>query len=250
MIEIFNNNCFDKLKEIEDNSVDLFICDLPYGSTRCKWDIKIDLDELWREMKRIARNDNTPYFFFCNMRFAIQLYNSNPKMYRYDLVWYKPNGTAGHLNSGKMPMRNHELLLVFYKKLPTYNKNEYHKKIIEPDAPNIDENFDGVYGESKQLNYFPKEKKGRWYDVKLPCSVLEHPIESKMNPKTKFHQTQKPQGILEWIIKYYSNEGQTVLDPTMGSGSTGVAAKTLNRKFIGIEMNEEYFEVAKKRLDL
>lgn len=246
MIEIFNNNCFDKLKEIEDNSVDLFILDLPYGTTACKWDKKIDLDELWREMKRIARNDNTPYFFFCDFRFGTELYNSNPKMFRYDLVWYKPNGSGGHLNSNRMPMRNHELLLIFYKKLPTYNKNEYHKKLIELDNFVKYENGEKCYNNGSGNNH----KLSTLYDVKLPTSVLEFPLENKMNMKRNFHQTQKPQGILEWIIKYYSNEGQTVLDPTMGSGSTGVAAKTLNRKFIGIEMNEEYFEVAKKRLDL
>jgi site-specific DNA-methyltransferase (adenine-specific) len=245
-MEIFNNNCLEKLKDIENNSVDCFICDLPYGSTKCKWDNKIDLDELWRELKRIARNDNTPYFFFCDFRFSIQVYNSNPKWFRYDLVWYKPNSAAGHLNSNKMPMRNHELLLVFYKKLPTYNKNEYHKKVI--DTFITDEKIEGgVYNKSYQLN--SQWYNGALYDVKLPCSVLEHPIENKMNTKARLHSTQKPQGILEWIIKYYTNEGDTILDPTMGSGSTGVACKTLNRNFIGIEMDEKFYEVAKKRLE-
>jgi len=246
-MEIFNNNCLEKLKDIEDNSVDCFICDLPYGSTKCKWDNKIDLDELWRELKRIARNDNTPYFFFCDFRFSIQVYNSNPKWFRYDLVWYKPNSSAGHLLSGKMPMRNHELLLVFYKKLPTYNKNKYHKKIIEvPSYVKNDDNGEKCYTTG---GGFIIHGQGSLYDVKLPCSVLEFPVENKMNMAKRFHQTQKPQGILEWIIKYYTNEGDTVLDPTMGSGSTGVAAKTLNRKFIGIEMDEKYYEIAKKRLE-
>jgi site-specific DNA-methyltransferase (adenine-specific) len=203
MIEIFNNNCFDKLKEIEDNSVDLFILDLPYGNTDCKWDKKVDLDELWREMKRIARNDNTPYFFFCNMRFGNELINSNPKMYRYDLVWYKPNSSAGHLLSGKMPMRNHELLLVFYKKLPTYNKNKYHKKIRDVEYVKNENKGDKCYTTG---GGFEQHKRGLIYDVKLPTSVLEYPIDNKMNMKKRFHQTQKPQGILEWIIKYYYND--------------------------------------------
>jgi len=241
-MEIFNNNCLEKLKEIEDKSVDCFICDLPYGNTDCKWDNKIDLDELWREMKRIAKNDNTPYFFFCDFRFSIQLYNSNPKWFRYDLVWYKPNSNCGHLNSNKMPMRNHELLLVFYKKLPTYNKNKYHKKICDKSVYKKD-TYEGIYETSIDTNFIF----GKKYDVPLPKSVLNIPCKNNMS-KNRFHKTEKPQPILEWIIKYYTNSGDTILDPTMGSGSTGVAAKTLNRNFIGIEMDEKYYEVAKKRI--
>ncbi len=244
-MEIFNNDCLETLKEIEDNSVDCFICDLPYGTTKCKWDKKIDLDELWREMKRIARNDNTPYFFFCDMRFGVEIINSNPKMYRYDLVWYKTNSSVGHLNSGKMPLRNHELLLVFYKKLPTYNKNKYHKKIRKVEYKKDCDN--AIYG--KISIGVGGNERGLMYDVRLPTSVIECSAK-KLNMTHRFHQTQKPQGILEWIIKYYTNSGDTILDPTMGSGSTGVASKTLNRNFIGIEMDEKYFEIAKKRLDL
>jgi site-specific DNA-methyltransferase (adenine-specific) len=144
-------------------------------------------------------------------------------------------------------MRNHELILVFYKKLPTYNKNKYHKKIREIEYVKYDkDDNDKCYTTGGAIDY---SKTGKAYDVKLPTSVLEHPVENKMNRKARLHQTQKPQGILEWIIKYYTNEGDTVLDPTMGSGSTGVAAKTLNRKFIGIEMDEKYYEIAKKRLE-
>jgi site-specific DNA-methyltransferase (adenine-specific) len=235
-MEIFNNNCLEKLKEIEDKSVDCFICDLPYGSTACKWDKKIDLDELWREMKRIAKNDNTPYFFFCDMRFAVDLITSNPKMYKYDIVINKRN-VVGHLNSRKMPMRKHELLLVFYKKLPTYNVLEYHKKVNKREIYGTNE---GIYGKIVDKKY------GKIYEPSLPHSIINM---DNLNTRGKNHPTEKSQDILEWIIKYYTNEGDTVLDPTMGSGSTGVAAKTLNRNFIGIEMNEEYFEVAKKRIE-
>ena len=238
IMEIFNNDCLVKLKEIEGKSVDCVICDLPYGTTACKWDNKIDLDDLWRELKRVARNDNTPYFFFCDMRFASQLIVSNPKWFRYDLVWFKRNSGAGYLQSGKMPLRKHEIILVFYKNLPTYNKNKYHNK---KDNIETHQSKTSLYGETK----YKVCGKGSHYDIPLPISVLEYDIESKRQ-----HTTQKPQPILEWIIKYYSNEGDTILDPTMGSGSTGVAAKTLNRKFIGIEMDEKYYEVAKKRLGL
>ena len=144
-------------------------------------------------------------------------------------------------------MRNHELLLIFYNKLPTYNKNEYHKKIVEVEFKEKKSN-DGVYGKAHRHTSTHNAKS--LYDIPLPKSVLNMPIENKMSQHKRLHQTQKPQNILEWIIKYYTNEGDTVLDPTMGSGSTGVAAKTLNRKFIGIEMDEKYYEVAKKRLGL
>ena len=234
-MEIFNNNCLEKLKEIEGKSVDCVICDLPYGTTACKWDNKIDLDELWRELKRIAINDNTPFFFFCDMRLAVELINSNPKMYRYEMIIQKTR-CVGFLNSNRMPMKQHELLLVFYKKSPTYNKDKYHKKIKVYKQGGDD----GIYGNITHRNK-------TLYDIPLPTSI----IKMKNNHKSKrYHKTQKELDILEWIIKYYTNEGDTILDPTMGSGSTGVAAKTLNRKFIGIELDEKYYEVAKKRLDL
>ena len=246
-MNLIKGDCIEELKDISDNSVDCFICDLPYGNSNCKWDFKINLEELWREMKRIARNDNTPYFFFCDMRFAVELIQSNPKMYRYDLVWYKPNSNCGHLNSGKMPMKNHELLLVFYKKLPTYNKKKYHNRLKNANIIKEEGGMkDKVYGATyKENNY---HLKGSFYDTPLPQSILTFNIENKMSPKYRFHPTQKPQGILEWIIKYYTNEGDTVLDPTMGSGSTGVACVSLNRKFIGIEKNEDYFNVASTRI--
>ena len=237
MIEIFNNNCLEKLKDIEDKTVDCFICDLPYGTTACKWDKKIDLDELWIEMKRVAKNDNTPYFFFCDMRLAVEIITSNPKMYRYDIVINKRN-VVGFMNSKRMPMRKHELLLVFYKKLPTYNVLEYHEKVNEREGQ---KDGKSVYGNINNKKY------GKIYEPSLPHSIINM---DNLNTRGKNHPTEKSQDILEWIIKYYTNEGETVLDPTMGSGSTGVAAKTLNRKFIGIEMDEKYYEVAKKRLEI
>ena len=243
-MNLIHGECLEELKKIDDKSVDCFICDLPYGTTDCKWDKKIDLGELWNEFKRTARNNKTPFFFFCNMKLAVELINSNPKWFRYDLIWSKPNSVCGHLNSGKMPMRNHELLLVFYKNLPVYNKERYHKKIVEVDYEKvIKDSKNNVYGGSNQTPFGVK-----WYDVKLPKSVLFIPVENKMSQNKRFHPTQKPQQILEWIIKYYTNEGDTILDPTMGSGSSAVACKTLNRKFIGIELDKDYFDVANERI--
>ena len=234
-MQLINGNCLEELKNIEDNSVDCFICDLPYGSTACKWDDKINLDELWVHMKRTARNDNTPYFFFCDMKLAVDIINSNPKWFRYDLVIEKSH-VAGFLNSKKMPLRNHELLLVFYKKLPTYNISDNHEvKSIQ--------RRNQSYNKSIYEKVIRKDHK--YYDPPLPRSILK----TKNDNHKRNHPTEKSQDILEWIIKYYTNEGDMVLDPTTGSGSTGVACKTLNRKFIGIELNDEYFDIAKKRIN-
>ena len=245
-MNLINGECLEELNKIEDKSVDCFICDLPYQITACVWDKKIDLEKLWIELKRIARNNKTPFFFFCDMKLAVELINSNPKWFRYELIWYKTNSACGHLNSGKMPMKTHELLLVFYKNLPVYNKEEYHKRILEVDYEKVSNGKGKVYGNRHQQ----KRNFGvKLYDVKLPKSVLEIPIENKMSQNKRFHPTQKPQQILEWIIKYYSNEGDTILDPTMGSGSTGVACQTLHRNFIGIELDNEYFDVANERIN-
>jgi len=243
-MNLIHGECLEELKKIDDKSVDCFICDLPYGTTGCKWDNKIDLEELWTEFKRTARNDKTPFFFFCDMRLAIELISSNPKWFRYELVWYKTNSACNHLNCGRMPMKNHELILVFYKKLPTYNMRKYHKRIKELPVYEEPKNNDRIYGNAPTYTNFSK----KIYDNPLPKSVLCIPVENKMSVKKRFHPTQKPQGILEWIIKYYTNEDDTILDPTMGSGSCGVACKTLNRKFIGIELNKEYFDVANERI--
>ena len=236
-MEIFNNDCLEKLKDIEKNSVDCFICDLPYGTTAYKksWDNKINLDDLWRELKRIAKNDNTPYFFFCDFRFGTELYNSNTKWFRYDMVIKKSN-VVGFLNSKRMPLREHELLLVFYKKSPTYNITDNHNvKSIHRRKQPYDKS---IYGKVIR-------KEHKYYEPPLPRSILN----TSNSNHHRNHPTEKSQDILEWIIKYYTNEGNTVLDPTMGSGSVGVACKTLNRKFIGIEKDEKYYEIAKKRIE-
>ena len=236
-MNLIQGECLEKLKDISDNSVDCFISDLPYGTlgtTACKWDKKINLDELWREMKRIARNDNTPYFFFCDMKLAVELINSNPKWFRYDIVIHKTN-VVGYLNSKKMPMREHELLIVFYKKLPTYNIKENHSVKSIHRKPQPEDN--SIYGKNQRKNH-------TFYEPPLPRSI----IKMDNNKKKRFHPTEKSQDILSWIIKYYTNEGDTILDPTMGSGSTGIACVSLNRKFIGIELDEDYYKVAKERI--
>lgn len=230
---LIKGDCLLELKKIEDNSVDCFICDLPYGTTRYKWDKKINLPDLWKELKRIARNEKTPYFFFCDMKLAVELINSNPKWFRYDLVVQKTR-CVGFLNSAKMPMREHELLIVFYAKCPVYNKDKYHKKIKQYE-------YGGDYGIYEKIINRNKAV----YDVPLPTSIIKMTCNNKAK---RYHKTQKELDILKWIIKYYTNENDTILDPTMGAGSTGIACISLNRKFIGIELDDEYFDVARNRI--
>jgi len=234
-MELIHGDCITEMKKLNDKSVDCFICDLPYGTTTCAWDNKIDLDDLWKQMKRLSRNEKVSFFFFCDMKLAVDIINSNRKWFRYDLVIQKSN-IVGFLNSRRMPLREHELLLVFYKKLPTYNIEANHEvKSIHRRKQPYDKS---IYGEVTRKDH-------KYYEPRLPRSILK----TKNDNHNRNHPTEKSQDILEWIIKYYTNEGDTVLDPTIGSGSVGVACKTLNRKFIGIELDKEYFDISKKRVE-
>lgn len=239
---IINGECLEQLSHIPDCSVDLFILDLPYGQTNCNWDGEIDLVELWSHLKRIGK-PNTPYFFFCTSKFGYKLIKSNEKWFRYDLVWFKENSNAGFLNARKMPMRNHEMLYVFYDKLPFYNIEANHIRVAEnPNASRM-KNTSDVYSNNPNLVH----RSGRAWDPALPKSVLCY--DANMNRHSQLHPTEKPIKLLEWIIRYYTKDGATVLDPTMGVGSTGVACANLGRFFIGIELNVEYFNIAKSRLE-
>ncbi len=233
-IELYNDDCMNVLDNL-GHTIDLGIFDLPYGQTKCDWDNTIDLTLLWTKLTNISK-PTTCFIFFTTTRFGYELIKSNEKMFRYDLVWSKPNSKAGFLNSKKMPMRTHEMLYVFYKKLPTYNFSMYHtkiKSIMQKKKPS------GVYGNINE---------GQWsvYEPRPPSSILEFNINK--NIKIRNHPTEKPIELLKWIIKYYSNENDVVLDVTMGSGSTGVACKELNRYFIGIEMDKTYYDIACNRL--
>lgn len=235
-MNLINDDCLTALTNIADKSVNLVIADLPYGQTDNAWDIKIDLVKLWQHLKRVG-TINCAYIFFTTTKFGFDLIASNKEWFRYDLVWQKSR-SIGFLNAKKMPMRSHEMIYVFYNKLPTYNivgnhtltKSVSTNKILEP----------GCYSN-------PKLKKIQSvYTPRLPGSVLE--FEGTSNSKKRYHATEKPISLLEWLIKYYSNEGDTILDPTMGSGSTGVAALAMKRNFFGIEMDKGIFDVAQKRI--
>jgi len=311
---LLNGDCLELMKDVDDESVDLIFCDLPYGQTSCKWDCKIDMNKFWIEVMRIKKL-NTPIFFTTTTKFGVELITSAPKkcFFRYDLVWVK-SAPAGFLSAKKMPMRKHEMIYVFYEKLPFYDLSTHKHKFIksgdkdeingniyckakrvdgkkgqyEPSLPvsvvkeELDEKYKnkgGLYSKvsrngllKNEPHYNPplpvsvvkeekqiikgenntyntegrkkpivREKAGK-YETPLPTTMLE--IKSTRGK----HSTEKPVALMEWILKYYSKEGDVVLDPTMGSGSTGVACKNMNREFIGIEMDNEIYEVACNRL--
>jgi len=239
-MNLINDDCLNALTNIPDKSVHLVIADLPYGQTDNAWDIKIDLNKLWEHLKRVG-TPNCAFIFFTTTKFGVDLIQSNKDWFKYDLVWDKIFGGAGYLLAKKMPMRSHEMIYVFYNKQPTYNIVGNHIITIHNG---------GDVGNHLNTNCYknPKLKQMRTtYEPRLPISVLKH---QKINTRKKrYHTTEKPVDLLEWLIKYYSNEGDTILDPTMGSGSTGVACKNMKRNFIGIEMDKGIFDVAVERLN-
>ena len=334
---LLHGDCLEQMKTIDDNSVDFIFCDLPYGQTSCKWDCKIDLEKFWVEIMRIKKI-NTPIFFTTTTKFGVELIQSAPKKcpFRYDLVWVK-SAPVGFLSAKKMPMRKHEMIYVFYEKLPFYDLSSHKHKFIK-EVPN--EEYDkrdkkvrntikkeDIYGnpnrdiedykkcgkkgknqvlydpplpvsvvkEGEMTKDFTPNKNGNIYqcpdnqefsgrngqpryDPPLPVSVVKEedkyippklrkeqsremgggqqrydsPLPTTMleikSTKGK-HSTEKPVALMEWLLKYYSKEGDVVLDPTMGSGSTGVACKNMNRNFIGIEMDDEIYEIAVNRIE-
>jgi site-specific DNA-methyltransferase (adenine-specific) len=239
MIQLFNGDCLELMDTLEDNCIDLAILDLPYGQTDCPWDNKIDINILWQKLKRIGKS-NTAFIFFCTTKFGIEIINSNPKMFRYDLVWDKPNGSAGFLNAKKMPIRGHEMIYVFYDKLPFYNIADNHQPI------NSKTNHEQLIHSDIYKTKINRVTGAQWTPL-LPRSILSFPITNKR--KNKLHSTEKPMDLIKWIIKYYSKENDVIFDPTFGCGTTAVACKELNRRFIGIEKDEKFFNLAQQRID-
>ncbi len=339
MALLLNGDCLELMKEIDDDSVDLIFCDLPYGQTSCKWDCKIDLTKFWIEVMRIKKL-HTPIFFTTTTKFGVDLITSAPKKchFRYDIVWVK-SAPAGFLSAKKMPMRKHEMIYVFYEKLPFYDLSSHKHKFIKEEVKQIIKGENNTYNTAGRKKPIVREKAGK-YETPLPVSGVKpemRPSENYQNNSTMYgnidrpdfkrknnesmyqpplpvsvvkqepepepvsvvketeglrkdkhktaygenihyhnkqqrngesiynpplpnsmleikstrgkHSTEKPVALIEWILKYYSKEGDVVLDPTMGSGSTGVACKNMNRNFIGIEMNEEIYDSAVKRLE-
>ena len=232
--KLYKGDCLEIMRVIPDKSVDMILCDLPYGTTKCKWDEVIPLNQLWGQYKRIIK-DNGAILLFAQTPFDKVLGVSNLKMLRYEWIWEKEQGTGG-LNANKMPLKKHENILVFYKHLPIYNPQFTEGS---PYTINRSSNKCEIYGKTK--DNFISENDGKRY----PVSILKY----KRDLKNRLHPTQKPVALLEYLIKIYTNEGEIVLDNCMGSGSTGVACLNINRKFIGIEKDEEYFSIACDRIN-
>ncbi|GLI82534.1 methyltransferase [Rossellomorea marisflavi] len=234
MIEInsiYNEECLSGMAKIQNKSIDMILCDLPYGVTnQNKWDQIIPFDKLWEQYNRIIK-DNGAIVLTAVKPFSAMLIMSNPKMYRYDIIW-KKNKSTGFLNAKKMPLRSHEEILVFYKKLPTYNpqKTEGHKPANTytkntSDGSNYGRTKTGISGGGQTDRY--------------PTSIIDIKVMNNDDPD-KWHPTQKPVELFEWLIKTYTDEGDLVLDNCMGSGTTALACINTGRNFIGFELDTEY----------
>lgn len=232
MIDLRQGDCLEIMKDIPDKSIDLILCDLPYGTTRNKWDSVIPIDKLWEQYERIIKQ-NGAIVLFSQMPFSAELVHSNLKLFKYEWIWQKDNGT-GFLNAKKMPLKIHENILVFYKKLPIYNPQM--RKGFKPYKCKQGRHSTN-YGNYEQ-GYITKSNGDRY-----PIDIIN------LKKDVGLHPTQKPVALLEYLIKTYTNENDLVLDNCMGSGSTGVACKNLNRNFIGIELDEKYFNIAKERIE-
>ena len=261
-LELFNADCLLKMRDIPDKSISLILCDLPYGCLTtgkgkeklqradnpekpnnretglivgCAWDVKIDLTEFWKQVKRIRKDDHTPCLHFCNTKFGVDLINSNPKEFRYDLVWNKLRGVS-FLSANRKPMSSHEMIYVFSKQGATYNRIDiqggepYFKK--STNKTNEQYNTIRVEGENK--------------GTRCVLSVIDQHNTAGHNGKQ--HPTAKPKALYEWLISRYSNPGDTILDPTFGSCNSGEVARELGRNFIGCEMNKEFYDKAVERL--
>ena len=246
-IELYHGDCLEIMKSIPDGSVDMVLCDLPYGTTQNKWDFVIPFEPLWEQYRRVIK-DNGAIVLTSQGIFTARLILSNEEWFKYKIVWIKSKST-NFLNAKKQPLRKHEDICVFYKKQPTYNPQmtpgESYDKGIRKDQ------FTGSYGDFKP--YHVKSDGMRYpndvvfYDeddfddcVYFKTAESEGPV---------YHPTQKPVELGRYLIKTFTNEGDIVLDNAMGSGSTGVACVNTNRNFIGIEKDDKYFEIAKKRIE-
>jgi len=235
---IKQGDCIELMKLIADKSVDMILCDLPYGTTQCKWDSIIPFDKLWEQYHRIIK-ENGAIVLFGKNPFTSKLILSNERLFRYELIWEKTRA-GNNMQVCKQPSAIHENILIFYKKQPTYNdlKFSVSEKYIDK-RKSIRDSF------YKSEHYKGVMKRKADDGLRHPQSIL--PFNSVW--KKGMHPTQKPVALFEYLIKTYTNKGDLVLDNCVGSGTTNIACFNTNRRCIGMEMNEEYFKVAKKRLE-
>ena len=235
---LYKGDCLEVMRTIETGSVDAIITDPPYGTTACKWDSVIDFDLMWEQLNRIIK-PNGAIVLFGSEPFSSALRISNIKNYKYDWYWEKSK-PVGFANAKNMPLKDIENVSVFYMKIPTYNPQGLEKcnrTISNSTKVKKQNNLTAINGGAFKTATYKQEF------TNYPRQVLKYSVEQGL------HRTQKPVTLMEYLIKTYTNENETVLDFTMGSGTTGVAAKNLNRNFIGIEQDEKYFKIAEERIN-
>lgn len=235
--KIYLGDCLELMKEVPDKSIDMILCDLPYGRTHNRWDNIIPFDKMWEHYLRVIK-DNGAIVLFADGLFMADLMKSQRKLWRYNLIWDKVL-TSGFLNANRQPLRQHEELCVFYKKQPTYNPQKVPGKMNHSkgtEKKNENNNY-GEYG---------------WVDNREELGSMKHPTSiirvQKTHPSISLHPTEKPVELCEWLIKTYTNEGEIVLDSCVGSGTTCIAAINTDRKYIGIELEENNYNVAINRV--
>ena len=229
--KIYNEDCLEGMKRIPDGSVDMILCDLPYGTTRNKWDSVIPLDLLWEQYERVIK-DNGAIILTASQPFTTVLASSNLKNFRYEWIWNKQNSTGFQL-ANKRPLKKHENILVFYKKQPTYHPQGLKKYNKTNRRGRVGDNWD----EMENNIYIQK-----WTNYPTQSLHFKH-------DKEKNHPTQKPVALFEYLIKTYTNEGETVLDNCIGSGTTAIASMRTGRNYIGFELDKGYFDIANDRID-
>jgi site-specific DNA-methyltransferase (adenine-specific) len=235
MIKLIQGDCLEKMKDIADGDIDAVITDIPYGTTACKWDSIIPFEPMWEQLKRIIKKKGA-IVLFGSQPFTSALVMSNPKMFKYEWVWNKKKG-GNPLLSKKQPIKITENIVVFSE-----GRTNYYPQMTPREKPVRRGKNKGTKSATTN-NAFTEDKE---YTEYYPKNIIEISNASQIN---KLHPTQKPVALMEYLIKTYTNEEETVLDFTMGSGTTGVAAKKLNRNFIGIELDPEYFAIAEKRIN-
>lgn len=237
VIDLRHGDCLELMKDIPDGSVDMVLCDLPYGITRNKWDSTLPLDQIWACYRRVVKPTGAVCLFVDGLFMAL-LMLSEPKMWRYNLVWDKVLST-GFLNANRMPLRRTEEICVFYRKLPTYNPQKTKGRMNHSTGA-ASTGSSHNYGDYNVVDN--REELG---EMKHPTSLISIP---KPHPSVSVHPTEKPVALCEWLIRTYTNEGETVLDNCMGSGSTGVACVNTGRNFIGMELDAGYYAIADSRI--
>lgn len=236
-VQLYLGDCLDIMKDIPDHSVDMVLCDLPYGTTSCSWDVIIPFAPLWEQYHRVCKESGV-IALFASQPFTSMLVMSNIQEYRHEWIWIKNRG-SNFANTVREPMKEHEEILIFSRGKWTYNK-----QMQERTGGGLDRAKYNVSWRTSSDNYrnFDPRENNQIKELRVPSSW------QKFNTETGMHPTQKPVALCEYLIKTYSNEGDTILDNCMGSGTTGVACMNLGRNFVGIEKEEKYFEVAKDRI--